>query len=134
MENKKIVFFDGVCNFCNSTVDFIWNNNKKRNLYYASLQSDFSKDKLLNSGIKDFDLKTIYYIDGKKVFEKSHAVFIILKSLDGVYPILGKIGLLLPRYISDFFYDIIAKNRYKIMGKQETCRIPNKEEEEYFLG
>ena len=134
MENKKIVFFDGVCKFCNSTVDFIWNNNKKRNLYYASLQSDFSKDKLLNSGIKDFDLKTIYYSDGKKVFEKSHAVFIILKSLDGVYPILGKIGLLLPRYISDFFYDIIAKNRYKIMGKQETCRIPNKEEEEYFLG
>ena len=84
MENKKIVFFDGVCNFCNSTVDFIWKNNKKRNLYYASLQSDFSKDKLLNNGIKDFDLKTIYYSDGKKVFEKSHAVFIILKSLDGV--------------------------------------------------
>ena len=134
MENKKIVFFDGICNFCNSTVNFIWNNNKKRNLYYASLQSDFSKDKLLNSGIKDFDLKTIYYSDGKKVFEKSHAVFIILKSLDGVYPFLGKIGLLLPRCISDFFYDIIAKNRYKIMGKQETCRIPNKEEEEYFLG
>ena len=134
MENKKIVFFDGVCSFCNSTVDFIWKNNKKRNLYYASLQSNFSKDKLSNSGIKDFDLKTIYYSDGKKVFKKSHAVFIILKSLDGVYPILGKIGLLLPRYISDFFYDIISKNRYKIMGKQETCRIPNKEEEEYFLG
>ena len=133
MENKKIVFFDGVCNFCNSTVDFIWKNNKKRNLYYASLQSDFSKDKLLNSGIKDFDLKTIYYSDGKKVFEKSHAVFIILKSLNGVYPILGKIGLLLPRYISDFFYDIIAKNRYKWFGKFDYCKVPSSKWKEKFI-
>ena len=49
MENSKIVFFDGVCNFCNATVDFVWKHNKRRSLYYASLQSDIAKEKLLKS-------------------------------------------------------------------------------------
>ena len=101
-------------------------------------EEEWLMEEAIGEHIEDYLTKPVnpsqILIACKKVFEKSHAVFIILKSLDGVYPILGKIGLLLPRYISDFFYDIIAKNRYKIMGKQETCRIPNKEEEEYFLG
>ena len=134
MQNNKIVFFDGVCNFCNSTIDFIWRNNKKRNLYYASLQSDIAKEKLLRRGIDDITIRTIYYYDGYRVHEKSQAAFMILTNLDGVfYPLLSKIALIIPRIIADYFYDIISKNRYKIMGKRNSCRIPSIEETKYFL-
>tara|TARA_X000001036_G_C20524935_1_gene743709 strand:- start:512 stop:919 length:408 start_codon:yes stop_codon:yes gene_type:complete len=129
----KIIFFDGVCSFCNSTVDFIWKNNKKRNLYYSSLQSDFSKKELLKKGIDDFDLNTIYYDDGFSLYKKSEAVFRILKNLDGLYPIIGNIGLLFPKVIANFFYDIIAKYRYRIMGKRKLCRVPSIDERKYFI-
>ena len=134
MENSKIVFFDGVCNFCNATVDFVWKHNKRRSLYYASLQSDIAKEKLLKRGVNDIKLRTIYYDDGHSVYQKSQAIFMILKNLDGIfYPLLGKIALIIPRIISDYLYDIISKNRYRIMGKRDSCRIPSIEEEEYFL-
>ena len=134
MQNNKIVFFDGVCNFCNSTVDFIWRNNKKRNLYYASLQSDIAKEKLLRRGVDDMTIRTIYYYDGYRVYDKSQAAVMILTNLDGVfYPLLAKIALIIPRIIADYFYDIISRNRYKIMGKRNSCRIPSIEETKYFL-
>ena len=134
MKNSKIVFFDGVCNFCNVTVDFVWKHNKRRNLYYVSLQSDVAKEKLLKRGVNDIKLRTIYYDDGYRVYQKSQAIFKILTNLDGIfYPLLGKIALIIPRIISDYLYDIISKNRYSIMGKRDSCRIPSIEEEEYFL-
>jgi len=134
MKNSKIVFFDGVCNFCNVTVDFVWKRNKRRNLYYASLQSDIAKKKLLKRGVNDIKLRTIYYDDGYRVYQKSQAIFMILKNLDGtLYPLLAKITLIIPRISSDFIYDIISKNRYSIMGKRDACRLPNIEEEEHFL-
>ena len=134
MKNSKIVFFDGVCNFCNVTLDFIWKHNKRRNLYYASLQSDIAKEKLIQRGINDNELRTIYYYDGDRIYQKSQAIFIILTTFDGIfYPLLGKIALIFPRIISDYIYDIISKHRYRIMGKRDSCRIPSKEEEQYFL-
>ncbi|HIG90235.1 MAG TPA: DUF393 domain-containing protein [Flavobacteriaceae bacterium] len=134
MENSKIVFFDGVCNFCNVTVDFVWKHNKSRSLYYVSLQSDVAKEKLLKRGVNDIKLRTIYYDDGYSVYHKSQAIFMILTNLDGIfYPLLAKIALIIPRIISDYLYDIISKNRYSIMGKRDSCRIPSIEEEEYFL-
>ena len=134
MKNSKIVFFDGVCNFCNVSVDFVWKHNKKRNLYYASLQSDIAKEKLLKRGVNDINLRTIYYDDGYRVYQKSHAIFMILTNLDGTfYPLLAKIALIFPRIISDYLYDIFSKNRYNVMGKRDSCRIPSIEEKEYFL-
>ena len=134
MQNRKIVFFDGVCNFCNFNVDFIWRNNKKRNLFYTSLQSNFAKEKLLSSGIYDVNLRTIYFFDGSKFYDKSQAVFMIFKNLDGYfYPLLSKVNIIIPLFITNFFYDIISKNRYSIMGKRDSCRIPNKEEGAFFI-
>jgi len=134
MKNSKIVFFDGVCNFCNLCVDFVWKHNKRRNLYYASLQSDIAKEKLLKRGVNDINLRTIYYDDGHRVYQKSQAIFMILTNLDGAfYPLLAKIALIIPRIISDYLYDISSKNRYNIMGKRDSCRIRSIEEKESFL-
>ena len=80
MKNKKIVFFDGVCNFCNKSVNFIWIRNSKRNIYYASLQSRFAKNRLFKLGV-DLKLDTIYFYDGNKLLKKSRAVFKILEDL-----------------------------------------------------
>jgi predicted DCC family thiol-disulfide oxidoreductase YuxK len=134
MGNSKIIFFDGICNFCNVTVDFVWKRNKRRNLYYASLQSDIAKEKLMKRGINHITLRTIYYDDGDRIYQKSQAIFMILTTLDGIfYPLLGKIALIIPRIISDSLYNIISENRYHIMGKRDSCRIPTVEDEEYFL-
>tara|TARA_X000000368_G_C23029164_1_gene711640 strand:+ start:1640 stop:2044 length:405 start_codon:yes stop_codon:yes gene_type:complete len=133
MNRKKIIFFDGICNFCNGIVDFIWKNNSKRNLYYSSLQSSYAKKKFNKIGISEIQLNTIYFFDGNKIYTKSSAVFRILLNLDKAYPVFGKIGLLIPKFISNFFYDIIARYRYRIMGIRKTCRVPNKDEKSFFL-
>ena len=134
MKNSKIVFFDGICNFCNVTVDFVWQRNKRRNLYYAPLQSEIAKEKLMKRGINELKLRTMYYDDGERVYQKSQAIFMILTNLDSIfYRLTGKIALVFPIIISDYLYDHVSKNRYHIMGKRDSCRIPNIEEEEYFL-
>lgn len=133
MEKCNIVFFDGVCPFCNNIVDLIWIRNSKRNIYYALLQSDYAKQFLMNIGITDIDFNTIYFFDGDNIYHKSRAVFKILCYLDGLYPIFYKISFIVPKLISDYCYDLVAKNRYKIFGKQVSCRIPNDEEKVFFL-
>ena len=133
MEQCNIVFFDGGCIFCNSIVNFIWNRNSKRNIYYAPLESDFAKHFLINKGLKKIDFNTIYFFDGDSLYHKSRAVFKILSYLDGLYPIFYKISFIIPKLISDYYYDFIAKNRYKLFGKQNACRILNDEEKLFFL-
>tara|TARA_B100000315_G_C14076114_1_gene362762 strand:+ start:88 stop:495 length:408 start_codon:yes stop_codon:yes gene_type:complete len=133
MENRKIVFFDGNCSFCNSLVDLIWKYNSKKNIYYASLQSEYAKQFLLNKGIKNIDFNTIYFYEGDNLSTKSRAVLNIVNYLDGLYPIFYKISFIIPKVIADYCYDFIAQNRYTIFGQDDTCRIPNKEEEKVFL-
>ena len=133
MQNTKILFFDGLCNFCNMSVNFVWKNNKSRNIYYSSLQSDFAKIKLSSIGIDKISLRTIYFYDGYRVYQKSRAVLMILRNFDGVfYPFIAKILLIVPKFISDHIYDIISKNRYDIMGKSASCRVPTLEEEDFY--
>jgi len=130
-KSYNIVFFDGVCNFCNSTVDKIYCNNRKRNIYYSSLQSEFAKEFLGEYGINTNDLDTIIFYSAGKFYFRSSAVLEISKLLKG-YKIFS-IFLLVPVFIRDAVYKWFARNRYKFFGKKETCRIPSVEEKEYFL-
>lgn len=131
--NKKIVFFDGVCNFCNGTVDWIWKYNNDENLYFSSLQSDFASMFLGNFNIKNIELNTIYFYDNGKVKERSKAVLSIMTYLKNPWKWIGSFLLIIPSFFSDFFYTIMAKVRYKIAGKRDTCRLPTKEERSRFL-
>ncbi len=134
MEEKyrgyDIVFFDGVCNFCNAAIDMIYRRNKKKNLYYSSLQSDFAKRNLPPEALKDLD--TIIFYSGGKLYYRSSASLQIAKHLTGIYRLTVAL-LIFPRFIRDAVYKFIAKNRYKWFGKRETCRIPTDEEKNYFL-
>ena len=85
-------------------------------------------------GIDKISLRTIYFYDGYRVYQKSRAVLMILRNFDGVfYPFIAKILLIVPKIISDRIYDVISKNRYDIMGKSASCRVPTLEEEDFFL-
>ena len=131
IEEKNIVFFDGICNFCDSTVDFIWRNNKKRNIYYASLQSRFAQE-FLNKFNEDISMNTLYYYSQGVIYKKSRAISKIFIELKKPYPILG-LFIKISSFIGDVFYDFISNNRYSIMGKKDSCRIPSNEEKHFFL-
>ncbi|WP_337864955.1 thiol-disulfide oxidoreductase DCC family protein [Ignavibacterium sp.] len=127
-----IVLFDGVCNFCNYWVNFLLKRDKKNIFLFAALQSESGQKLLRKFNLSTTDFDTFILIDGKIYQTKSDAVISIAKNLSG-FPKLVVIGKFLPKFIRDYMYDLIAKNRYKIFGKRESCRIPSLEEKEKFL-
>lgn len=126
----NIIFFDGVCNLCNSTVDLVVKLDKKKRMKYASLQSHYAKNLLSLKDLTDLD-SIIFFKDGEKYY-RSDAVIYILLSL---YPRLQilKFLIYIPKPFRDSLYKMIARNRYKIFGKKDICRIPTKEEAALFL-
>jgi len=132
--DHPILFFDGVCNLCNSTVDFIIRKDTKAVFKFAALQSDIAKATLQDYRLDPDDLDTVILLDKGKVYTKAEAALQVMKILGGIYGPLGAIGSILPLTISNRLYQWIAKNRYRIYGKKETCRIPTPQEKERFLG
>lgn len=132
LSGKKIVLFDGVCNLCNNTVVRIIKNDKKDLFRFASLQSETGRKLTQERGIDTSEIDSIVLIDpGNAYFIKSDAALQIAKELSR-YSWL-KVFLPLPRVIRDFFYDIVAQNRYKWFGKKEACMVPTQELKDKFL-
>ncbi len=129
----NIIFFDGECSFCNSTIDFIWKKNKKRNLYYSSLQSDFAADFLKINEVEEIKLDTIYFYSNGKVFSKTQAFVQVLNELSWPYRFIGKTLKVMPKAIANIAYDLVSSNRHAILAKKETCRIPSEEERSFFI-
>ena len=130
--NKSIILFDGVCNLCNSSVNFIIKHDKKEQFLFASLQSDAAKEILLQFPIKKFNLNSIILIENGNVYKKSMAVLKISKQLNSGYKLLYAF-IITPKFIRDWIYNYIAKNRYKWFGKKENCMIPTPEVSNRFL-
>jgi predicted DCC family thiol-disulfide oxidoreductase YuxK len=127
-----ILLFDGVCNLCNRTVQFTIKNDPRAKFKFASLQSESGQALLKKINLPTDRFDTLVLISGNKYFIKSSAVLRILKELRGIWR-LGYFLIILPRPFRDFFYNIIAKSRYSIFGKRETCMIPSPEIEKRFL-
>jgi predicted DCC family thiol-disulfide oxidoreductase YuxK len=121
-----LVLFDGVCNLCNHSVKFIIKRDSKAKFRFASLQSEVGQQKLSQHAIPIIDNESIVVIKNRKVFQKSNAALEIARGLDGAWPILYGLKVV-PRFIRDFFYDLIARNRYKMFGRQNECMIPTPE-------
>ncbi|MBS3739686.1 thiol-disulfide oxidoreductase DCC family protein [Mesohalobacter halotolerans] len=132
-KGKHILLFDGVCNFCNDSVRFIMKRDKKDLYRYASLQSELGQKLTQERDINTDEVDSIILIQpGEAYYIKSDAALEIAKNMSGLYPVLS-IFLFLPRGLRDFFYDLIAKNRYKWFGKKEACPMPSPEEQSKFL-
>ncbi len=124
VDKRKIVFYDGECRFCSAVVNFIIDNNSSHDIFFASLQSDIGQLTLKELGMPSDELSTIICkIDGRTL-KKSSAVLEIAKYLDGGYKHLSKL-LIIPRFIRDFGYDVIAKFRFMIGGRTDNCRVPS---------
>lgn len=127
---NRIVLFDGVCNFCNSSIQFIISHDPKGIFKYAALQSDYAK-KLVGDRISPEPESVILYEDGK-VYDRTTAALKIARHLNGLWPLLY-IFIVIPAFLRDPIYKLIAKNRYKWFGKQEACMVPSKEIRDRFL-
>lgn len=129
---KRIILFDGECNFCDSSVQFIIKRDPVAHFHFASLQSDFGKRLKKQIHITG-DLDSIVLIEGQKVYTKSTAALRIAKKLDGLWHLLFLL-IIVPRPVRNVIYDFVAKNRYKWFGKKaDQCMLPPPEIRERFL-
>ncbi len=128
----KVILFDGVCNLCNSSVNFVIRHDKKGVFKFAPLQSDFGEQALKKYGINTKDTDSIILIDNNKYYIKSSAALHIAKHLSGAYPLLFCF-MIVPKFIRNWVYDYVAKNRYKWYGKKESCMIPRPELKKKFI-
>lgn len=132
-ENKKIILFDGVCNLCNGAIQFIIKRDKKDNFRYAPLQSAIGRKFLQERNIDTSEIDSIILIEpGVAYYTKASAALKIGQNFGGVWSLV-QVFEWIPESISNFFYDIIAKNRYKWFGKKEACMIPTPELKAKFL-
>ncbi|MBK9331764.1 MAG: thiol-disulfide oxidoreductase DCC family protein [Ignavibacteria bacterium] len=132
MEKFKIILFDGVCNLCNSSVNFIIDNDRRNVFKFASLQSETGSELRKKHNLSSKDIDSVILIDADRAYIKSDAALRIAAELGGIYKVISYLRFM-PKFIRDFFYDIIAKNRYKWFGKKDTCRIPTPELKSKFL-
>ncbi len=132
IKNKKIILFDGVCNLCNDAVNFIIKHDKNTCFLFASLQSDAAKEILLQFPSKKNDLSTILYFDDGTVYEKSTAIFQIIRILNPPVSWLY-VFIFVPKFIRDSMYKYVVKNRYQWFGKKSSCLVPNSSIEDRFL-
>jgi predicted DCC family thiol-disulfide oxidoreductase YuxK len=129
----NIVLFDGVCNFCNATVLKIIKYDKQNKIKFASQQSAIGQKLLFNYKVINNNIETIYFINhDEKIFTESDAVFEILKLLNGI-PRIALLFLIIPKFIRNYLYRLIAKNRYKWFGRKQECSIPTPEFKDKFL-
>lgn len=130
--DHAVIFFDGVCNLCNHSVQFIIKRDHKDYFRFAALQSDIAKQKLSDFDLKAENLKTIILLEDGKVYLRSTAALRIAKHLSGSWPILFGF-IIIPAFIRDFVYQLIASNRYRIWGKTESCMVPSPDLKAKFL-
>ncbi|MEA5424984.1 thiol-disulfide oxidoreductase DCC family protein [Arcicella lustrica] len=129
---QQVILFDGVCNFCNASINFVIDHDPQKYFKFASLQSDFGYEVLKKYDRNTSDFDSVILLKNNRLYIKSEAALEIAKDLSGFLKYLSVFSIL-PTFILDFFYDLIAKNRYELFGKSEVCRMPSPDLKERFL-
>lgn len=127
-----VILFDGVCNLCNGSVQFIIKRDRDSRFRFAALQSEFGRNQLKRFNLPPDALYSVMLIEGDKLFQKSTAALKIAKSLGGAWPLMYGF-IVVPRFARDWIYDFIAANRYRWFGKKDECMIPTPELRARFL-
>lgn len=132
MEPSLIILFDGICNFCNSAVNFVIRNDKKSTIKFATLQSEIADQLLEKYSVSKEGLRTFFFIENGIVYTSSTAAIRVCRYLGGLWPLM--IGfIIVPRFIRDGIYNWVSKNRYKWFGTREECMVPSPELRMRFL-
>ncbi len=133
MKDFPVVFFDGQCNLCNSSVQLLLRLDKKTLFRFASLQSAYAKKELSKWLGEEHWPDSIVLLADNQVYVRSDAVLKTGWLLGGFWK-LSVVGYLLPRSLRDYLYDRIAANRYRWFGKRAACMVPTPELKSRFLG
>ena len=128
---SAIVLFDGVCNFCNDSVNFIISRDKEHKFKFAPLQSEIGQELRSKYGIAE-DVDSIVLVENDNAYTHSTAALRIANKLGGVLSITYAF-IIVPAVIRDFFYKTFAKYRYRIFGKMDACMLPTPDVRERFL-
>jgi predicted DCC family thiol-disulfide oxidoreductase YuxK len=134
-----VVFYDGVCGLCNRTVQFILTRDRREEFRFAPLQGPLANRILRAHGIDPSDLDTIYVAvncdqsSKERLLARSDAALFVLRELGGIWRVGAWFLRSLPRRVRDWGYNVIARNRYRIFGRYETCPIPSESTRARFL-
>lgn len=131
-KNKGIVIFDGYCNLCAWSVQFIMKRHKKDYFRFASLQSATGKQIIERFKIPFDTAESVVLIENESIYYKSTAALRIAKRLRSLWP-LSYFFIVVPKIIRDYIYTVIAKNRFKWFGKRTECYLPKNDEQDLFL-
>ena len=132
MFNQQIIIFDGICNFCNGSVNFIIKRDHQNVFVFTPMQSKGAEELLERHQFEDFGFDTFVLIKDDVCYYRTDAALEIIKDLSGYWYLL-KIFKLLPRSFRDFFYKFLARHRYQLFGKKPQCMIPTPEVKSKFL-
>ena len=131
-EPHPTILFDGVCNLCNASVQFIIARDTAKRFRFASRESDTGRDLLKSHGLDPNRDDTIVLIQHNRVYLRSTAALHIARQLHWPWPLLFTL-ILIPRFLRDWAYNRIAANRYRWFGKSDTCPVPSDDLKDRFL-
>lgn len=133
MDNRHIVIFDGLCNLCNGAVNFIIKRDPNAIFVFTPIQSDLADKLMRDHQIISAEIDTFLLIKNGKAHIRTDAALEITKDLSGLW-FLFRVFRIIPPSLRDILYRLIAKNRYKLLGKRDECMIPTQELRERFIG
>ena len=123
MPGKKIILFDGLCNLCSSSVQFVIKRDRENQFLFASLQGNTGQEYLRRFNLPPNDINSFILVEGDHYYTRSAAALRTARALSGGWPLLYAF-IIIPRFIRDAVYNVIARNRYRWFGKKEACWIP----------
>lgn len=130
--DKPLLLFDGVCNLCNGAVNFIIDRDHLQRFVFASLQSNLGQQIARKYNLPENDFKSIVLVKENKVFLKSDAALEVSRDLSGGWRLLFGFKII-PKFLRNYIYDIIAANRYKWFGREDQCRVPSADIQNRFV-
>jgi predicted DCC family thiol-disulfide oxidoreductase YuxK len=132
-KGKKIILFDGVCNLCEASVQYVIKYDKKDVFRFVALQSELGKEIIKHIGLENKNIDSVILFEPGIAYNyKSAAALEIAKNLGGFFH-FGTVFKLIPNGLRNLLYDYIAKNRYQWYGKKESCLVPTIELKSKFL-
>jgi predicted DCC family thiol-disulfide oxidoreductase YuxK len=136
--SNPIVLYDGVCGLCNRLVQFLVRRDVRDRLLFASLQSQLAAILLERHRCDPRDLDTVYIVvdpnqPTERIFVRSDAILHALQQIGGVWR-LAMVVKVVPKFIRDAIYNLVARNRYRVFGKHETCLLPEPKYRRKFVG
>jgi predicted DCC family thiol-disulfide oxidoreductase YuxK len=131
-DRHEIVLFDGVCNFCEASVNFIIKHDRKARFRFAPLQSEVGAEIQRRYNLDPSALDTLVLVERGKLYTKSTAALRVARRLSGVYPLFYAM-IVVPPFVRDFLYDWFARRRYRWFGRKDECMAPTADMRERFL-